>query len=48
MRKAANVIISLIALAICALMTYLTFGSGLYTVIFNLAVLGVMLIIILF
>ena len=48
MRSLSTVLISLIAGAVCVLMTYLSLGSGFYTVLFNLIVLGIMLLIILF
>lgn len=46
MRKVSNVFAALGAAAVCALMTYLTVGSGLYTMIYNLAFLALMLFII--
>ena len=48
MRSLSTVLISLIAGAVCVLMTYLSLGSGFYTVLFNLIVLGIMLLIIFF
>ena len=46
MRKFSNFLAALAALAVCGLMTWLTLDSGTYTVLYNLAVLGVMLFII--
>lgn len=47
MRKVSNVIVGLAAAAVCALMAWITLGAGTQTVIYNLAFLGVMLLIIL-
>lgn len=46
MRRFSNFLISLAALGICAAMTYLTLDSGTSSIIFNLSVLGIMLLII--
>ena len=46
MRRFSNFLISLAALGICAAMTFLTLDSSISSVIFNLAVLGIMLLII--
>ncbi len=46
MRKASNYLVGLMAAGVCFLMTWLTITADLTAVIYNLAVLGVMLIII--
>ncbi len=48
MHKAVNVLVWLGAAAVCALMTYLSLGAGFATVAFNVTVLLVMIVIILF
>ena len=47
MRKTSNVLTALLAAGICALMIWITLGAGLYTIIYNIAFLCVMLFIIL-
>ena len=47
MRRFSNLVIWLAALAVCGLMTWLSLGAGFYTAVFNIGVLGVMLIIVL-
>ena len=47
MRKVSNVIVGLAAAAVCALMAWITLSAGTQAVIYNLAFLGVMLLIIL-
>ena len=47
MRKIGNLLVWLAAAAVCALMTWITLGSGISTIIYNLSVLGVMILIIL-
>ena len=47
MRKLSNVLVGLAAAGVCAVMTWLTLASGKVTVIYNLVVLGVMVLIIL-
>ena len=46
MRRASNVLAALAAAGVCALMVWITLGSGLQTVIYNLVFLGIMLVII--
>ena len=48
MRKVGNLLIWLAAIGVCAAMTWLTMESGFYTIVYNLCVLGIMVIIILF
>ncbi len=48
MRRATQILAALAAAAVCAFMTYLTFGSGQMTVVYNVSVLAIMLVIILF
>ncbi len=47
MRKLSNLVVALGAAAVCALMIWITLGAGLYTIIYNVAFLVVMLFIIL-
>ena len=47
MRKLGNLLVWLAAVGVCGLMTWITLGSGLSTIIYNLTVLAVMLLIIL-
>ena len=43
MRRASNILAGLAAAGVCALMVWITLGSGLQTVIYNLVFLGIML-----
>ena len=47
MRKLSNVLIALLAAAVCVFMTWLTFTAGWVTVVYNLVFLGIMVFIIL-
>lgn len=47
MRKASNVLVGILAAGVCAVMVWISAGAGLYTMIYNLAFLAVMLLIIL-
>ena len=47
MRKVSNIVVGLAAAAVCALMTWITLGAGMETIIYNVSFLGLMLLIIL-
>ena len=48
MRRAGNILIWMAAVAVCGLMTYLTLNSGYMTIAYNVGVLALMVVIILF
>ncbi|MDO4475382.1 MAG: hypothetical protein Q4B59_01175 [Lachnospiraceae bacterium] len=45
MRKTSNVIVGLMSAAVCAFVSYMMLGSGLFTIIYNLGFLAIMLLI---